>query len=110
MALKTLQDIKSIDGFDISTCAEDQKYIHVDLAKNQITFTLQNGPIKEQGVNGCQVDTMIQSVMFIIEKLDSQFPCRENGLALAGLWDAVYWLKARKKDREERGVEGTNQP
>ena len=55
-------------------------FIEVD--ENCIQFTIQNGPIKEVGVNGCQVDDMIIIATSIIRKLHAEFPCRENSLAI----------------------------
>jgi hypothetical protein len=81
-------------------------YIKVD--GNSITFTIQNGPIKENGVNGCQVDDMIIVATTIIRKLNGEFPCRENSIAIGRLEEATMWLEKRKADRESRGVEGTN--
>jgi hypothetical protein len=71
-----------------------------------ISFRIQNGPIKEVGVNGCQVDTLIYAARAIIDGLHKKFPCRENLMVLGRLADALYWLEIRKRNREKRGVEG----
>lgn len=84
-------------------------FIYVRHDVNSISFTLQNGPIKEHGVNGCQVDTLIEAAQTILKGLDQYFPCSENTMAMAALRDACDWLKKRKLNREQRGVEGTNQ-
>ncbi len=76
---------------------------------NSITFTIQNGPIKENGLNGCQVDDMIIVATSIIRKLNGEFPCRENSLAITKLEEATMWLEKRTTDRESRGVEGKNE-
>ena len=76
--------------------------------KNSISFTIQNGPIKEVGVNGCQVDTLVSAAIGIIDGLNRNFPCNENDHALWHLRSAYYALKARKVDRVVRGVEGEN--
>lgn len=73
-----------------------------------ISFAIQNGPIRENGLNGCQVDDMIIVATSIIRKLNGEFPCRENSLAITKLEEAIHWLNARTKDRESRGVEGKN--
>ena len=65
--------------------------------------------MKENGVNGCQVDTLVEAARIIIEKLNDKFPCPENELAIASLNDAIGFLKARKANREARGVEGLSQ-
>jgi hypothetical protein len=76
---------------------------------NSICFRIQNGPIKEVGVNGCQVDTLIEAARLIIEGLNLKYPCQDNDYVIGHLTCAIGYLKSRKKDRETRGVEGTNQ-
>ena len=36
------------------------------------------------------------------------YSCRENSIALTKLEEALFWLQARTKDREVRGVTGKN--
>lgn len=83
-------------------------YVNVDHDTNTISFKIQDGPIKEAGENGCQVDELIYIATVIIRGLNHNFPCRENSIAITKLEEAQHWLDARTKDREERGVEGTN--
>lgn len=85
------------------------QFITIDTEQNSITFKLQNGPIKEVGVNGCQVDQIIRSATDIIRHFNSVFPCRENSLAITKLEEALHWLDARTRNRVARDVEGTNQ-
>jgi hypothetical protein len=131
MALETLKGVESIGGFDVVVMDElKEKYpkkfnesgamdygwfekeirphnfIYLRHDKNSISFTIQNGPIKENGVNGCQVDTIIEAARMVIHGLTQKFPCRENALALTKLDEALLWLMKRKIDREARGVEG----
>lgn len=134
MALETLKDEKSIGGFsviimddlkaqfpgkfDAKTGAMDYKWFEAEIRPknfvyirqdvNSIAFTIQKGPIKENGVNGCQVDTMVMAALLIIKRLNVQFPCPENEAALNGLSVALAALKARTANRERRGVEGTD--
>ena len=82
----------------------DDHFIEVNDEANAITFKLQNGPI-----NGCQVDTIIEAAMMVLEGLNEKFPCVENQLAINRLEEALIWLEARTSDRKRRGVEGTNQ-
>ena len=86
-----------------------RNFIYVRHDVNSISFTIQKGPIKESGVNGCQVDAMIECAKIIIEKLNSKLPCRENALAITKLDESLFWLQKRKADREKRNVEGTSQ-
>jgi hypothetical protein len=81
-------------------------FVYVRHDVNSLSFTLQRGPVKENGVNGCQVDTVIEAAKKMLEGLNSQFPCPENSLAITHLDDALDWLEQRKKDREARNVEG----
>ena len=133
MALETLKDVKKFGEFGVVVMDElrelypekfnesgamDYKwfeetirpynFVYVRNDVNSISFTIQNGPIKENGVNGCQVDTMILAAKTIIEGLNKNFPCRENALAITKLDESLMWLEARKKDRIDRGVEGEN--
>lgn len=116
MALETLENYKTIDGFDVghypADTEEDIKedaYIFVEHSTNKITFTVQNGPIKEVGKNGCQVDSILKAVLEIIRGLNKKFPCRENSLAITKMEEALFWLKERTTRRTQEGTEGTNQ-
>mgnify|MGYP001765783351 CR=1 FL=1 len=110
MALETLRDLKEIGGFEIGRCDENtdrpDNYIHIVDSANAIAFKIQNGPIKEAGVNGCQVDTIIETAKLIMLGLDKQFPCHENSQCAYHLTQALEWLKQRRINREQRGVEG----
>jgi hypothetical protein len=110
MALETLKEVKSIDGFEVKRVVWKQpseNFIEVNDDHNAVTFKLQNGPIKEAGVNGCQVDTVIAAARTILDGLNKKLPSRETALAITKLDEAIHWLKARRQDREVRGVEGT---
>ena len=131
MALETLKNTKKVGDFELVVMDDLRKqhpnkfnesgsmdwawferdirpnhFIYVRHDKNSLSFTLQNGPVKESGVNGCQVDTVIETAKIIIEGLNAKFPCRENALAITKLDEALMWLNKRTKDREARGVEG----
>lgn len=133
MALETLKGVDIIGGFDVIVMDELREkfpekfnesgamdwqwfeteirpnhFIYIRHDKNSLAFTLQNGPIKEHGVNGCQVDTIVATAKLMIEKLNEKFPCEENRMAISHLHYALFWLNERKKDRTERGVEGTS--
>lgn len=131
MALETLKDVKKIGEFDLiiidelrekypekfnESGAMDCKWFEKEIRPtnhvyvchdvNSISFTIQNGPVKEVGVNGCQVDTMIETAKIIIEGLNAKFPCRENAMIITKLDEALMWSNKRKQDREKRNVEG----
>jgi hypothetical protein len=134
MALDTLKNIKEIGGFPVVVMDKLKEqypekfnesgamdyawfekeirptnFIYVRNDVNSISFTLQNKPIKEVGVNGCQIDTIIYAAKAILEGLNDQRPCRENSVAITKLDEAIMWLEKRTKDREMRSVEGTSQ-
>jgi hypothetical protein len=133
MALETLKDVKEIGGFNVLVMDElretmpelfnesggmDWKYfeenirpknfIYVRNDKNSLSFTIQDEPVKEAGVNGCQVDTIIEAAKIMIEGLNAKYPCRENSLAITKLDEALFWLWKRKDNRKKRGIEGYN--
>lgn len=134
MALEALKsDIKKFGKFDIvimddlrdkfpdkfvETGAMDYKwfekeirpfnFVYIRKDVNSISFTLQKGPVKEVGVNGCQVDTIVEAAKSILEGFNATFPCRENSMAITKLDECLMWLDKRTKDREARAVEGTS--
>ena len=107
MALETLEGVKEIGGFKVAHDVESE-FVVVYHNNNGIYFKIQDGPIKEKGVNGCQVDTIIEAAKLIVTNLNKNFPCRENALAITKLDEALMWLRERKREREARGVEGYN--
>lgn len=134
MAIETLRNVKDIGGYKVihmddlreihpekfnASGAMDYQWfeseirphhhIYIRHDKNSLTFTLQNGPVKENGVNGCQVDEVITAAMLMIEGLDDRFPCKENKAAIFHLQEALYLLNKRREEREARGVEGKNE-
>ena len=134
MALETLKDVQEVDGFKVvvmdklreqfpekfnESGAMDYKWFEAEIRPhnfiyvrndvNSISFTIQNGPVKEHGVNGCQVDQIIHMAKLIIEGLNKNYPCRENSMVVTKLDEALMWLEKRKKDRIARDVEGKSQ-
>lgn len=116
MALETLRGINQIGGFDLthSELPLNDGLIYcdtpllIDHSQNTICFKIQNGAIKEFGVNGCQVDTIIETAKLIIEGLNLKFPCEENFDVISHLNCALNYLNDRRLDRLRRGVEGTS--
>jgi|SRR3990167_1239079 len=133
MALETLKNTQQIGGFKIlvmdnlrnqfpekfnESGAMDWQwfeknirpncFIYLREDKNSLSFTLQNGPVGTHGINGCQVDTIIEAAKLILEGINKKFPCRENSIAITKLDEALMWLMKRTRDREDRGVEGFN--
>lgn len=131
MALETLKGLKKINGETIVVMDElreqfpekfnesgsmDYKWFEKDVRPhnfiyvrndvNSLSFTIQNGPIKEVGKNGCQVVDVIAVAKHILEQLNAKFPCRENAMTITHLDEALMWQEKRTKDREARNVEG----
>lgn len=116
MALETMSNVKEINGVKIAEYkhiengyGKPDEYIWVRQPQNTIEFTIQNGPIKEVGVNGCQVTDMIAVARHIINNLNQKFPCRENAMTVTKLDEALMWQQKRTEDREARNVEGKNE-
>lgn len=132
MALETLKNVDKIDGNEVVVMDDlrekhpekftesgqmdwkwfesevrPNKFIYVRHDKNSISFTIQNGPVKENGKNGCQLTALIDCARVMLTGLNKNNPCRENSVALTKLDEALMWLEKRTKDREARGVEGT---
>ena len=76
-----------------------------------INIKLQDGPVGEVGVNGCQIDDVIEWARHALAVFNTApYACRENSLALTKLEEAQMWLKRRTENRTARGVEGTSTP
>lgn len=75
--------------------------------KSYIRIKFQEGAILENGINGCQIEDVID---LLVERLEGfqkgGFPCRENALAITKLEEARMWLNERTRKRKEQGVEG----
>ena len=70
----------------------------------------QNGPIKEFGVNGCHQEDLLAIVIDRLESFQAgDFACDDNHAALVDLKSAMKHLNRRTKQRQDRGVEGTNE-
>ena len=73
-------------------------------------ISFQNGPIKENGVNGCHHEDLL---LIVLDRLrgaqQGDFACRENAIAITKLEEALLWLNYRTNSRVHRNVEGTSQ-
>lgn len=69
----------------------------------------QEGPIKENGVNGCSNEDLLLMVMVRLESFqNSEYKCEENAEAIKHLNETITALRSRTNKREARGVEGTS--
>jgi len=70
---------------------------------------MQEGPIKECGVNGCHNEDLLAIVLARLEAFqNSEFKCRENACAITKIEEGLMWLRKRTAGREKRNVEGTH--
>ena len=70
---------------------------------------LQEGPIKENGINGCSNEDLILMVLTRLQAFqEGPYACRENALAITKLEESIMWLRKRTTDRELKGIEGTS--
>jgi ABC-type transport system involved in cytochrome c biogenesis ATPase subunit len=79
-------------------------------SNNEFSFIkFQEGPIKENGVNGCHQEDLLAIVIDRLESFQAgKFSCRENALAITKCEEALHWLNHRTADRKKRGVEETS--
>ncbi len=85
---------------------ENTEFDPVDLLA-QVHF--QEGPIKENGVNGVANEDLLVMVIRRLQGFqESEYKCRENAMAITKLEEALLWLRKRTMGRENRGVEGTH--
>ncbi len=110
-----IQELAHIEEAHKNICANNQNnknFIFVTAGnKNKasvVSFIVQDGPIKEVGINGCQVTDMLEYVKHLYISLNAAFPCDENASTINCIEDALFWQKKRTADREKRGVEGFN--
>ena len=117
MAIETLKGRKKIGQAEVLeldhkipiydfTEMSKGKYIIINHEDNTITFKIQKGAIKENGINGCQVEDMVRTAKEIVLGLNSNYPCKENEKMITCLQEAIHWSQERTRDREKRGVEG----
>ncbi len=134
MALEVLKGVEEIGGFRVvdmgslkdknpekfnESGAMDYKWFEKDVRPynfiyvrrdvNSISFTLQNGPVKEVGINGCQIVTLIDAARVLIEKHNEKFPSMHNISAMHHLELAIFSQERRAQARGSQGVEGTSQ-
>jgi len=77
--------------------------------KTMAWISFQNGPIKENGVNGCHQEDLLAIVLDRLQSFQAgDYSCRENAIAVTKIEEAMLWLGKRTQDRINRGVEGTS--
>jgi len=83
-------------------------YVRIDAQNSQIWLQIQDGAIKENGENGCQIEKLGEIWLDILNKFNEKFQCIQNDKTITFLKWALEEQKKRKLDREERKVEGYN--
>jgi len=70
----------------------------------------QTGPIKEDGVNGCQQEDLLEIVLHRLRCFqEGDYANVYTEVAIERIEEALESLSYRTKDREKRGVEGTSE-
>ena len=74
-----------------------------------IDIHFQLGPIKEVGVNGTQIERVLEILKERLEGFQKgDFRCRTNALAITKIEETIMWLNERTAKRVKQGVEGEN--
>lgn len=81
---------------------------YIESGNKNTLIDFQNGPVKENGVNGLTNEVLLEILIDRTEYLDNLFPCKENKNAIKSMKKALSEFNKRTKDRKDRGVEGTN--
>lgn len=107
-------------NYTIVACEEEkeQKYNaphHFEVVNKETLEVIakvnfQEGPIKENGINGVNNEDLLLMVLTRLEHFQkSEYTCKENDIAIMKLEETLMWLRKRTLGRVNRGVEGTSQ-
>lgn len=86
-----------------------------ELANEQTIQFIEKQPITEGSpelrtvYNGTTNEEVIAMLIDRMQYLQAKFPCKENACCITHLEEGLMWLEKRTRDRQKRGVEGTNQ-
>ncbi len=89
---------------------EDMDGTPAKIEQAHITIKFQLGPVKEFGVNGCQIPDVVRVLIDRINGFNREgapFRCRENSLAVTKLEEALHWLGASEGRSGSSGRRGT---
>lgn len=101
--------VNSLDDVGAGGAHHEYEVVSVEDNRSLTEVSFQNGPIKENGVNGCHNEDLIAIVLDRLECFQAgKFKCYENNEAIESLQKALKWLRKRTDERIERGVEGTS--
>jgi len=83
--------------------------IKIDAESSQIWIQIQDGPTKEVGVNGEQIDMIGKIWLEILKEFNLLYPCMENKQSIEHIEKALKWQHERFRNRTKRGVEGLDE-
>lgn len=72
------------------------EYISINEKDNTIKFKIQNGPTKEVGINGCQLDDIFKAGLHILKCFQELIPCEENAVAIENITATLKALSDRR--------------
>jgi len=81
-------------------------YVQLSQEDHSVTFEVQDAPIGDVGINGCQATDMLEFVRNLYTSLNDALPCKENEKTIDLINVALKTQNRRTKDRKRRGVEG----
>ena len=102
----------SVAHVEDKTTPPGHVYIMLNVASDDGVLGIlnfQNGPVKEAGINGITNEEVLAALLHRTRILNAQWPCKENEIAIDAMQLALNSFEYRTKEREIRGVEGTNQ-
>ena len=79
---------------------ELHNYIKPDEDNHSVKFIIQNGTIKDCGVNGVQITDVLKYVMYVYKSLNNNIQCRENELTIDDIENALEWQNKRTENRK----------
>lgn len=84
-------------------------------AKTQTIDFIKKSPLPPNGnesvtvFDGTTNEDLLKVLINRTEFLNSEFPCRENSIAITKMQEALMWFEWRTCDRKARGVEGKHE-
>ena len=91
-------------------CGNASHFYQLFFANTEMWLPFQHGLVKENGVNGITNEMLIAIVIDRLEGFQAgKYACSHNKAALESLKDALAFLELRTKERQIRGVEGTDE-
>lgn len=93
---------------DQPTSLPEGHFYDVVAGENITPIYFQNGPVKENGVNGVTSEALLAILIHRTKILNGNFPCDENKRAISYMENASALFEQRTRDRLNRGVEGQN--